>query len=70
MQILINIVVTFFLMFWPIVFMMSPMMFDAPGSENDKEHIVTMVLILCYPISLSLLLWLSGAKYFESMAPL
>ncbi len=64
MQIFINIVVTFFLMFWPIVFMMSPMMFDAPGSENNKQHIVTMVLILCYPIGLSLLLWLTGIKYF------
>jgi len=64
MQILINIVVTFVLMFWPIMFMMSPMMFDAPGSENDKNHMLTMMTILCYPIGIFLLLWLFGGNYF------
>lgn len=64
MQIIINIVLTFVLMFWPIMFMMSPMMFDAPGSENNKSHVVTMMLILCYPIGLFILLWIFGGSYF------
>lgn len=46
------------------MFMMSPMMFDAPGSENTKNHVFSMMLILCYPIWLSILLWLFGANYF------
>ena len=64
MQILINIIVTFVLMFWPVMFMMSPMMFDAPGSDNNKSQLVTMMLILCYPIGLFLLLWIFGGSYF------
>ena len=52
------------LMFWPILLMMSPMMFDAPGSENNKSHATSMMLILCYPIGLFILLWMFGGSYF------
>lgn len=64
MQLLINICVTFALMFWAILFMMSPMMFDAPGSENDKNHLITTMLILCYPIGIFIFYWIVGATYF------
>lgn len=64
MQIIINIVLTFMLMFWPILLMMSPMMFDAPGSENDKSHATSMMLVLCYPIGIFILLWMFGGSYF------
>ena len=64
MQIIINIVATFILAFWPLMFMMSPMMFDAPGSENSKTTIISMMLILCYPIILFLLLGIFGINYF------
>jgi len=64
MQILINITFTLALMFWPIMFMMSPMMLDAPGSENDRSHISVMMLVLCYPIGLFILLWIFGGNYF------
>ena len=64
MQTLINICVTFVLMFWPILLMMSPMMFDAPGSENNKNHFITMMLFLCYPIGIFFLYWVFGATYF------
>jgi len=63
-NILIHIVVTFFLTFWPIMFMMSPMAFDAPGSDNNKSNIVGMMLILCYPIGLFLVLGMLGVNYF------
>lgn len=52
------------LMFWPLLLMMSPMMFDAPGSENDKSHATSMMLVLCYPIGLFILLWIFGGSYF------
>ena len=64
MQILINITFTFALIFWPIMFMMSPMMLDAPGSENDRSHVSMMMLVLCYPIVLFILLWIFGGNYF------
>lgn len=64
MQILINVVVTFVLMFWPIMLMMSPMMFDAPGSQNSKGNMIIMMLVLSYPIFLFLLLWALGGRYF------
>lgn len=64
MQTLINICITIVLMFWPIMLMMSPMMFDAPGSENNKNHLITMMLILCYPIGIFILYWIFGATYF------
>jgi hypothetical protein len=64
MNTLINILVTFALLFWLTMFMMSPMMFDAPGSMNDKKHLVTVMLILSYPIGIALLYWITGARYF------
>ena len=65
MQIFINISITFALMFWPFLFAMSPMMLDSPGSENDKSHLIRMMLILSYPIGIFLLLWLFGGNYFS-----
>lgn len=64
MQIFINIAVTFALMFWPIMFMMSPMMFDAPGSDNNKSTVISLMLVLCYPIGIFLLLGITGTPYF------
>lgn len=51
-------------MFWMPMFMMSPMMFDAPGSDNDKNHVAMIMLTLSYPVGLFLLLWLFGGNYF------
>lgn len=64
MKIFMHIVVTFVLMFWPIMFMMSPMAFDAPGSDNNKSNVVGMMLTLCYPIGLFLILGMLGINYF------
>lgn len=64
MKILIHIVVTFVLAFWPLMFMMSPMAFDAPGSDNNKGKVIGMMLALCYPIVLFLVLGMLGVNYF------
>ncbi|MCE9688260.1 DKNYY domain-containing protein [Shewanella sp. AS16] len=64
MKMFLNIVVTLFILFWPIVIMMSPMMFDAPGSEDSKSAVFGAVVFLSYPVGLFLLLGLFGVKYF------
>ncbi|MDH5408837.1 MAG: DKNYY domain-containing protein [Gammaproteobacteria bacterium] len=64
MQLAINIIVTVIISPWFLLFMMSPMMFDAPGSENDKSHIISTMLLLCYPIGVFVLLKLFGWQYF------
>lgn len=64
MQIAINIFITFAFMFWPIIFMMSPMMLGAPGADNDKSQVISVMLFLSYPIGISLLLWIFGGSYF------
>lgn len=64
MQIFVNIAVTFVLSFWPVMFMMSPMMFDAPGSVNDKNAIVNLMLVMCYPVGLFFILGITGIHYF------
>ncbi|WP_444996200.1 DKNYY domain-containing protein [Aliikangiella sp. IMCC44359] len=64
MQIAINIVITLVLLYWPAMLMMSPMMFAAPGFDNDKKGIVTTLLFMCYPIGVFLLLWGLGGNYF------
>ena len=64
MQILINIAATFAFMFWPMMFMMSPMMLGAPGADNDKDQLKTVILLLSYPIGISIFFWLFGIHYF------
>ncbi len=64
MQTFISIVATFFLLFWPLMFMMSPMMFDAPGSENDKSNVINMMLMLGYPVYIFFFMWIFGLSYF------
>lgn len=64
MQIFLNIAITFALMFWPIMFMMSPMMLGAPGADNDKSALTGMLLFLCYPVGIFLLLWIFNGSYF------
>jgi hypothetical protein len=46
------------------MFMMSPMAFDAPGSDNNKGTVVGMMLTLCYPVGLFLVLGMLGVNYF------
>lgn len=64
MNIVINIIVTLALLYWPVVLMMSPMMFAAPGADDDKGTIFTTFFFLSYPVTIFLLLGVLGGKYF------
>lgn len=64
MIVLLNIITTFLLLFWPMMFMMSPMAFDAPGSTNDSSKIYSLILILCYPIAIFTLYTIFNIDYF------
>ncbi len=61
MYLIIQILTTFALLFWPLLFMMSPMAFDAPGSENNRSHVIGMMVFLCYPIPLCAAYWIMGS---------
>ncbi|SBS32607.1 hypothetical protein MSP8886_02491 [Marinomonas spartinae] len=64
MSIVINIIITFFILFWPGILMMSPMIFDAPGSENDQGKVLGCVLFMSYPVIIFLILGAFGGHYF------
>lgn len=61
---IIDIVVTLLLLFWPVVFGTSFMMFDAPGSTNDASHILFVLAVLAYPAYIFLLYWIFRGTYF------
>ena len=62
MNIVINIIVTLALLYWPVVLMMSPMMFAAPGADDDKGTIFTTFFFLSYPVTIFLLLGVLGGN--------
>lgn len=64
MSIVVNVISTMLLFFWPLMLMMSPMMFDAPGSENQRSHVFFVMLILSYPIGLASLYWVLGGSFW------
>jgi hypothetical protein len=64
MHIVINIIVTLALLYWPVVMMMSPMMFAAPGADDNKGAIFTAFFFMSYPVTIFLLLGVLGGKYF------
>lgn len=50
MKILIQIVLSFFLLWWPLVLFTSVMMFDAPGSTEKIGNIVFVLGLTFYPV--------------------
>lgn len=64
MNIVINVIVTFILIPWPMIIMTSPMMFDAPGSENDKHKVFFGFMFMCYPVFIFFLLGVFWGEYF------
>lgn len=64
MHIFINIAVTISLLLWLPFIMMSPMIFDAPGSENDRRGVSHALIVLAYPLYIFLIMGVFGAKYF------
>ena len=64
MKLAIDIVITFFVLFWPILVMFSPMAFDAPGSEYCRSNLLSVVGICYYPSVIFLIYMLLGAKFY------
>src|SRR5690606_12011368 len=62
MLLIAQIITTFLLLFWPLLFMLSPMAFDAPGSENNRSYVIGMMLFLCYPIPLCAAYWIMAGE--------
>ncbi|WP_188466022.1 DKNYY domain-containing protein [Marivirga lumbricoides] len=60
----VNIVATIFLVPWPAIVIMSPMMIAARGFSDSKSSIVTALLFFSYPIFLFLLIKLFGFKFY------
>ena len=60
----IDILASFLLAFWPLMVMMSPMMFDAPGSTNDRGAILGAFLFLGYPVLLAFVYVLFGWSFW------
>ncbi|MFN9066191.1 MAG: hypothetical protein ACK5V3_03110, partial [Bdellovibrionales bacterium] len=58
MKIFIQIVISFFLAWWPIVVLTSVMMFGAPGSTNDAKNLKLVILVIFYPAAIGLALYL------------
>lgn len=54
MKILIQIVLTFLLLWWPLVLFTSVMMFDAPGSTEKVGNIVFVLGLTFYPVLIGL----------------
>ncbi|MEQ9166655.1 MAG: hypothetical protein RLO12_10385 [Fulvivirga sp.] len=64
MKILINIGVAFLLLFWPMVLFTSVMMFDAPGSTENLSIIISVILVVAYPIYIFSIYHFLNAKFF------
>ncbi len=64
MKLAFDIISAFILTFWFVVLMTSPMMLGAPGAVNDKTNIITIIVVLCYPIYLLVLYWLLDISLF------
>ena len=51
---------------WPIFLLISPMMFGGPGATNQLSIVVTVMLVLYYPVGVFLFLWLMKWSFFPS----
>ena len=63
MHIVMSIITTFALMAWPLIVMMSPMMLAAPGSQDNKTTVLSVMLFLLYPVAIFIFLGLFGINY-------
>ena len=59
-HIIITILTTLILLPWPLVLMFSPMMFDAPGSDENIPHVLMVIVIVFYPLWIFLFYWFMG----------
>lgn len=64
MQIVLHIIITLLLAPWGGFVMMSPMMFAAPGFQDNKRSILSAMLFLGYPVIIFAILKLFNFHYF------
>ncbi|MFZ6743239.1 DKNYY domain-containing protein [Undibacterium sp. JH2W] len=65
MKLFLDILSTLALLIWPLLMMMSPMLFDAPGSENSKSNLAFLLFIIFYPVIIFACYKLFGMTYFR-----
>ncbi len=65
MKLAIDIIVTIIILFWPGLMMISPMVFDAPGSEYNKSNLAYFLVIVFYPLVVFIIYKIAGANYFQ-----
>jgi hypothetical protein len=70
MKLTLDIITSILLLFWPALIMLSPMMFDAPGSENNKSNMLFLIGVIVYPLVIFAAYKLFGASYFSLSANL
>ena len=70
MKLAIDVIVTFMLLAWPLLAMFSAMAFDAPGSENNRATIFSVLGFLFYPVVIFLAYKFIGGNYFGVSADL
>jgi hypothetical protein len=58
MRIFIQIVISFFLAWWPIVTLTSVMLFGGPGAVNDAKTLRLAILVIFYPVVIGVGLYL------------
>lgn len=64
MAMLLNIIVTLLLIYWPIITVGSAMMYDAPGASDEKSRVLLITLFLYYPLFIFLGLDFYNSQYF------
>jgi|SRR5690606_35899493 len=64
MQIVLHIIITLLLLPWGGLVMMSPMMFAAPGFQDNKSSVLSSILLLGYPVIIFAVLKLFNFNYF------
>jgi hypothetical protein len=68
MKLFLDILSTLGLLIWPLLMMMSPMLFDAPGSESSKSNLAFLLLVIFYPVIIFVGYKLFGMTYFRISA--
>lgn len=61
---ILNWFVAVLLLFWPFVFIASVMGMGGPGATNDKSNVLTVILILLYPVAIFFIYSLLGVNFF------
>ncbi len=64
-----QIIVTLFLLYWPIVLLTSVMAFDAPGSNDNQKNVIVALVIIFYPVFFGITYFLLSVRFW-GLSPL